>query len=454
MLMTAKIQDAILRLSLTPVFYCDFSDLAANSSELVGIVITIPSHSLLFSLKSEKSRYESGVRDNLNDTMDSELKFPEGFLWGSATSSNQVEGGIVNNDWSEAARAGRIPDAGRACDHYNHYKEDFDIARELGQNAHRFSIEWSRIEPEEGKFDDREIEHYRQVLSALKERGLEPMVTLWHYTLPLWFSKMGGFENQKSPEYFSRYCAYVVEKMGDIANFWITINEPMVYASFGYNKAAYPPFKKNFLTLIKVVDNLVTSHNMTYRKIKKIRPELSVGIAKEATGHESNHNPINIIKSSFIYCFWNQRFLRRISKSQDFIGLNYYMTRRFGIKESLEKTDMGWEIYPRGIYQCLVELKQYNKPIYITENGLADATDTKRAKFIKDHLYWVHRAIQDGVNIRGYLYWSLLDNFEWAKGFDPRFGLVEVDYNTMVRTIRPSAYEYKKICEANSLLTD
>src|SRR3989338_1108770 len=149
-----------------------------------------------------------------NEFMDEESKFPDGFLWGSATSSYQVEGGIENNDWAEATRNGKVPLAGRGCDHYNRYEGDFDIAKSLWQNAHRFSIEWARIEPDEGKFDDNAIEHYRKVLAALRDRGLEPFVTLWHFTLPIWFSRMGGFENKKAPFYFARYCEYVVSRLG------------------------------------------------------------------------------------------------------------------------------------------------------------------------------------------------------------------------------------------------
>jgi beta-glucosidase len=443
-----------------------------------------------------------------------ELEFPEGFLWGSATSAYQVEGGIENNDWAEAAKEGKVPSAGRACDHYDRYEEDFDIAKSLGQNAHRFSIEWSRIEPEEGRFDETEIEHYRKVIKALRERGIEPFVTLWHFTLPIWFAKKGGFENKKAPFYFSRYCEYVVRNLGrrspvrdrlvplEISrnmprldessrkslmgpaesaaatasrrsvskgvNFWITINEPLVFAGMGYLDGKWPPFKNwrkpmGFLRFLKVVDNLVTSHNITYKKLKKLDVNFKIGVAHQYTFFESNWNPFYKLSASILNWFMNLRFLNKISRHQDFIGLNHYVRQKVSLgasradrtpitEENKSKvSDMGWEIYPRSIYEVLMQLKRYKKPIYITENGLADAKDEKRVGYIKDYLSQVWRAIHDGVNVRGYFYWSLLDNFEWAEGFRPRFGLVEVDYKTMERKIRPSAYEYKRICETNSL---
>lgn len=381
-----------------------------------------------------------------------EYKFPEKFLWGSATSSYQVEGGIENIDWVQAARDGKVPNAGRACNHYNLYEKDFDIAKELNQNAHRFSIEWARIEPEEGRFDDKEIEHYGKVLDALQERGIEPFVTLWHFTLPIWFSKIGGFENKKASFYFSRYCEYVVGRLGDRAKYWITMNEPMVYATEGYLKGEWPPFSKNLYSFWKVIKTLISSHLASHNIIKRINPNLQVGIAKHNFSlSASKWNFAGQAGKTFQNLFWNHYFLKKISNHLDFLGVNYYFHKHFGYKFYEDKSDIGWAIYPKGIYNVLAELKKYKKPIYVTENGLADAKDEKREKFIKNHLRWVWQAIHDGVGVHGYFHWSLLDNFEWTKGFSPRFGLVGVDYDTMERKIRPSAYEYAKICKDNSL---
>lgn len=381
-------------------------------------------------------------------------RFPNNFLWGSATASYQVEGGIENNDWADAARSDKVPVCGKATDHYNKYESDFDIAKSLGHNAHRLSIEWSRIEPEEGKFDEIEIEHYRKVLRALKTRGIEPFVTLWHFTLPLWFSKKGGFENKEAPQIFARYCECAVSKLGNEAKYWITINEPLVWASIGYAAGKWPPFKRNIFRFHFVSNILINAHKLSYRKIKAINPNLQIGIAKHNICFDYDFKPWNIIASVVARWYWNHRFLGSIKNYQDFIGLNFYNHKRFGKGLTYPKTEMGWDIYPLGIFKVLAELSKYKKPIYITENGIADAGDIKRADFIKDHLTNVLRAVNDGIPVRGYFYWSLLDNYEWAYGFEKRFGLVEVNYNTLERKIRPSALVYKRIIETgNPVLT-
>ncbi len=378
-------------------------------------------------------------------------KFPDNFLWGSSTAAYQVEGGIENTDWAQAAREGRVPLCGRACDHYNLYEKDFDIIVALGHNTHKISIEWARIEPEEGIFNEKEIEHYRNVLDALHARGIKPIVNTWHFTLPIWFSKKGGFENKKAPFYFARYCAYVAEKLGNKEDTYITINEPIVLSSGGYLRGNWPPFKKSILSFLRVTRILIRSHNAAFKAMKKARPEIKIGISKNNIYFHSNSNPINIFAAFFMNWFWNRRFLNGIKDNQDFIGLNHYFHKKFGDKKTYPKTDMGWDIYPDGLYHVLLELKRYNKPVIVTENGIADAADTKRADFIKNYLASIHKAIEGGVNVFGYLHWSLLDNYEWAFGFEKRFGLVEVNYDTLERKIRPSALEYKKICDANAL---
>ena len=387
--------------------------------------------------------------------------FPKDFLWGSATASYQVEGGIENNDWALAARRGKVPVCGKACDHYNRYEQDFDIARTIGHNAHRFSIEWSRIEPEEGKFDHNEIEHYRKVLQALKTRNLEPFVTLWHFTIPEWFSKKGGFLSPDSVHIFSRYCEFVIMHLGNEAKFWMTMNEPLIYANGSYLRGNWPPFKKSIFSYLKIIKNLVRAHKEAYTKIKKVKPTLQVGIAK----HNMDFGAQNFLYKPaelFMRWFWNHRFIEKVRGYQDFIGLNYYIHAVIGGKggishvlgawvggekqaQKIEYGEMGWEIYPEGIRNVLLELKKYNLPIYITENGLADATDTKRADYIKNYLREVGNAIAQGVDVQGYFYWSLLDNYEWAFGFLKRFGLVDVNFDTQTRTIRLSAYVYKEI---------
>ena len=402
-------------------------------------------------------------------------EFPKNFYWGAATSSHQVEGNN-HNDWSEWEKSekrisylrtqGLIEKhglenfiSGKACDHYNHFQEDFNIAQSLGHNAHRFSIEWSRIEPEEGKFDDGEIEHYRQVLRALKDSGLEPFVTLWHFSLPVWFSKKGGFENKNSPEIFARYCGYVVEKLGDMAQFWMTINEPEVYAKASYLAEEWPPQKKSQMSRLFVIHNLIRAHRKVYNVIKKLNQNAQVGIAKNNTYFEAHQNKwMNRLLKKFMDWWWNFYFLNRIKNHQDFIGLNHYSHNRinygFNKNENQKVSDMGWELYPEAIYHVLMDLKLYNKPIYITENGLADAKDQKRGWFIFETLKWVHKAIEQGADVKGYLHWSLMDNVELDKGFWPRFGLLEIDRKTLERKIRPSANFYRDVCIANGITED
>lgn len=404
-----------------------------------------------------------------------ELNFPEGFLWGAATSSHQVEGGN-HNDWSEweKANAERLAKeakekwqpwqqekfpamfepqnyiSGQACDHYNRFREDFDIAKSLGHNAHRFSVEWSRVEPEEGKFDEAAIAHYREVIDSLKKRGLEPFVTINHWTLPPWFALLGGWENSNAVFLFGKFIDHLAKNIGQQFNFWITLNEPWVYIAHSYLQGVWPPQKKSWWSSLKVFKNLLSAHKTAFNIIKSYSPEAQVGIAENNIYFEG-------WAKSLAHWWINHQFFNLVGRRLDFIGLNYYFHSKikgFRLDQNDNKkiSDMGWEVYPKGIYHVLKELKKYKKPIYITENGIADAKDNEREKFILDHLVSVHKVLNEGIDIRGYFYWSLLDNFEWDKGFWPRFGLVEVDYKTLERKIRPSALAYAKICKENKLI--
>jgi beta-glucosidase len=380
------------------------------------------------------------------------LEFPKGFLWGSATASYQVEGGIENNDWAEAARKGKVPLCGEACDHYNLYEKDLDIAKSLSQNCHKISIEWSRIEPEEGKFDAKEVEHYRNVLNAMERRGFMRFVGIWHFTLPDWFVKKGGFLHPDAPATFARYASFITHELGDKISFLITINEPMVYASNGFFRGNWPPFEKNLITFFRITNALIHAHRAAFKAIKSEFPTLPVGIAKNNIYfHTNGGNPFHLFAAFIMKWFWNHRFLKKIAAFQDFIGINYYFHREWGSQKTYEKTDFNWDIYPEGLFHILSEVKQYNKPVYVIENGLADEKDKDRANFIENHIRSVHKAIKNGVDMRGYLYWSLLDNYEWAEGFNKRFGLVEIDYANQSRNIRPSAYIFKEICELNAV---
>ena len=375
------------------------------------------------------------------------LKFPKGFYWGTGTSAYQVEGGI-KNDWSE--KGGKY-DAGRACDHYNRFEQDFDLARGMNNNAHRFSISWARIEPKEGRFNQKEIEHYRKVILALRKRNLEPFITLWHFFLPAWFIEKGHWLNKDAPKYFERFVEKIVGEYKDLVKFWIVLNEPNVYASHSFLKGDWPPRAKSFFKTQQVLKNLIISHKKSYQIIHKICPNSQVGIAK-------NNSHYKGLLKFFPDYYWNHQFLTAIKDYQDFIGLNYYKSYSLlslfpsPIRKK-EVSDLGWGISPRGIYRVLINLKRYNRPIYITENGLADAKDEKRAEFIINHLRWIHKAIEGGIDVRGYFHWSLLDNFELHRGFGPRFGLIEIDYKTLRRIPRPSSKIYGNICKENVIKT-
>jgi beta-glucosidase len=403
--------------------------------------------------------------------------FPSNFYWGAATASYQVEGGIENNDWAQAAAAGRVPVCGTACDHYHRYEADFDIAVALGHNAHRFSVEWARIEPSDGVFDREAILHYRKVLGALRERGLTPFITLWHFTLPLWFAESGGFERPDAPAIFARYCAFVAAELGDLCDHFSTINEPSVYGSNGWLRGSWPPFKRFALTDLVaitnsgrqfearatkgisplllwryVMKNLALSHNAAYKAIKAVQPNAQVNFVHHVIVFDANWNPFNKLKAWIANELWTHLFMRRTRGHYDTIGLNYYFYTQFGDTRQWKKTDMDWNFAPDRIYDALMILRRYNTPIIVCEAGLADADDSDRAEYITQQVKATLRAYNDGVSITGHIYWSLFDNYEWALGFEKRFGLVAINYETLERTIRPSAYVYKEIIANNGMI--
>ncbi len=404
------------------------------------------------------------------------IQFPRNFLWGAASSAYQVEGNNANSDWWHWEKAvGLEETSGDACRHYELFKQDFDLAKSLHHNAHRLSVEWSRIEPEEGKFSQKEINHYIEVIAYLRQLGIEPLVTLHHFTNPLWFAKLGGWENRKAAEYFLRFSVKVAEALSDRVNFWLTINEPMVYVYHAYILGAWPPQEKSLAKSRRVTRNLINAHIKVYRAIHDIYKQKglfkpSVSIAKNMQFFmPSRNNFINRLAVSVRDKSFNMDFLNKLSaaKTLDFIGVNYYTRSLVDVrglslkhflldigtdtKNALKKNSLGWDIYPDGLYQLLLKLKKYNLPVIITENGVCTGDDKARWDFIAEHLKSVYRAIQEGVKITGYLYWSLTDNFEWDKGFSPRFGLMNIDYKTYARGIRDSAKKFSDVCKTGIL---
>ncbi|MFA5360005.1 MAG: glycoside hydrolase family 1 protein [Patescibacteria group bacterium] len=399
------------------------------------------------------------------------LKFPQGFLWGASTSAYQVEGNITN-DWSEweksEARIKQLKKQGKnledyicglSCNSFESFVDDLKCLKELGISSYRFSIEWSRVEPEEGKFNIQAINRYGDIIKLLKENNIEPFITLWHYPIPLWLKNLGGWESGKMEKYFCRYVEKIVSEFKNDVIFWTTLNEPDIYSGYSYLTGKFPPNKKNPLAYWRVFNNLIKVHKSVYKKIKEISPKAKIGISKHNIYFEAYKNRcVNVILKKLSDWWWNFYFLNRIKNYQDFIGLNHYRRNviNYGFNKNENKivSDFGWEIYPKSIYFVLRDLKKYNKPIYITEHGVSDGLDKYRSWFIKESLKNIHLAISEGIDIRGYSYWSLLDNFEWAAGWTQKFGLYEVNRQTFKRTPRPSVKVYAEICKNNQVGVD
>ncbi len=423
------------------------------------------------------------------------IRFPEKFLWGSATSAHQVEGGNTLNDWWEWEAKGYVKEkSGEACQHYVRFPEDFKIAKSLYHNAHRFSIEWSRIEPKEGQWSESALLHYQNVLASLRENGLEPIVTLHHFTNPIWLARKGGWENVGVVEHFSRYVRYVVDFFGKDVRYWVTLNEPLVYVYQGYLAGVWPPGIKSFEKAVRVIRHQLLAHARAYQIIHTVAkhnawPRPSVGFAKNVIAFAacSNRSLADRFATWVRHSFFNRLYLRTLTtgrlfypgiffenhpelvKTLDFVGINYY-TRDFvhfgglsppeifGTICSLEhhvssgpRNFLGWEVYPEGLYEAIKEISRFRLPILITENGICTHRDDERWRFIQSHLSQAYRALREGIPILGYLYWSLLDNFEWAEGYKPRFGLVEVDYKTQRRTVRESGRKFAEVCRTSAL---
>ncbi len=386
-------------------------------------------------------------------------QFPP-FLWGVATSSHQIEGHTLN-DWSVWEQAGNTPEpSGAACDHWRRWRDDFELFRRLEINSYRFSLEWSRIQPEPGAIDETALEQYRAMLATLHASRIVPVVTLHHFTLPIWVSRLGGFASPKIVDLYAEYVSLVMRRLGDLIPLVVTINEPMVLTVMGYIMGLWPPGHKRFREAFGVMRHLAESHRAAYHVIKAARPGIQVGISHHQMAfHPWNpSNPMDRAVARLMAQLMNQRFIELIGDAQDFLGINYY-TRQYGrawrglhpvsARPGRQLTDMGWEIYPVGLAEIIRPLVRYGRPVVITENGIATSHDPLRQQYLCDHLAMVARLQREGVDLRGYFYWSALDNFEWAEGFRPRFGLIAVDYPTQTRTPRPSAETFRHIIRAN-----
>jgi beta-glucosidase len=407
-------------------------------------------------------------------------------MWGASTAAHQIEGGTLNQwsewelahaselakiakqrlgwltNWEDIKAQATAPEnyvSGRSVDHYKRYEADFDLLEQLNMNAYRFGIEWSRLEPREGAWNIEALEHYRQYIKSLRGRNIEPIITLWHWTVPVWFAAKGGFAKRANIKYFERYVQRIAQEYGADLKYVITINEPNVYATFSYQQGEWPPQTKSIWQALWVYNNLKLAHKRVYRILKRARPNLQVGMAQNFSCNLPK-NPISRIDRLFATIgnySWNWWFLDRTKRHQDFIGFNFYHTVYWSSfrQENPDKpvNDVGWYMEPGKLYDLLMWTdKRYRRPIIITENGVADAKDTYRRWWLEQTIVAMQKALKDGVQLRGYLHWSLLDNFEWAYGWWPQFGLVHVDRaRGMRRTIRPSAEWFGAyIAQANS----
>ena len=401
-----------------------------------------------------------------------ELKFPKSFLWGVSTAAHQVEGGNHNqwsewelenakalairstyqfedlDNWPAVKRVAKQPGnyvSGRTVNHYTQYEQDFDLARTMHMNAFRFSVEWSRIQPEEDAWNAEAVRHYKDYIAAMKKRGLEPVMTLLHFTLPIWFARKGGFERRANVRYFVEFVDRILEELGPSVRYIITINEPETYTYQSYITGEWPPQRHKKLLALRVYRNLALAHNHAARVIHQKSRKHKVSVAKNSMfvypGDDAWLSRVSASVGQFIQ---DDYFLRQVYKTCDFLGVNYYMDARiygYRMHNPQDKVnDLGWDMEPQNIELVLKRLHdKYHLPIMITENGVADATDQYRKWWLTQTIVALQKAMDSGVVVFGYLHWSLLDNFEWDKGTWPRFGLFAVDYATGARTPRSSA---------------
>jgi beta-glucosidase len=404
---------------------------------------------------------------------------PPGFLLGAATASHQVEGGN-HNDWSEWEK-GSFPEgtphikygevSGAACDSWSRFPEVVALLRELGANAYRLSVEWSRLEPEEGAWDEAAADRYLEWMRMLRAGGVQPLVTLHHFTLPRWVAAQGGWENERTVEWLAAFTRRVARKLGGEVDLWCTLNEPNVLTAFGYMDGIWPPGVKDPKRGAQVLARLLRAHARMAQELREHDTvdadgdghATRVGIAHHVRIFQpATRSPLDRVLAGFTDRFFNQALVDAnrtgriqllvpgvadideavpgLKGSYDYLGLNYYSRdmlhadlsspklSRLSVAEGRPVNDLGWEVYPEGLYQVLVRYGREGLPLYVTENGTADASGERRPDFLRRHFEALLRAAREGVDVRGYFHWSLLDNFEWAEGFEPRFGLYRVDY--------------------------
>lgn len=374
-----------------------------------------------------------------------EVHFPDSFSWGTSTSAYQIEGGNTNTDWWRFERAegtSAVEICGDACDSWNRYEEDLDILASLGLNAFRLSVEWARIEPEQGVFSSEVLDHYRAVLMACRTRNVLPVVTLHHFTLPLWVADQGGFEHPDIAQWMAIYASKVSEALGDVIGIACTINEPNIVAIMGYLRGLFPPQVTSWERFVKVNEALRACHVAVRDALKGGPGDFPVGLPLSM--HEYEALPGFEDRLDSFREEMEDKYLRFL-RGEDYVGVQCYTKLILGPDGIVshpdgELTDMGYLYWPQSVeYTVRRAATISNAPIIVTENGIGTADDTQRIRYLGEALDGVRSLLDDGVDLRGYFQWSLLDNFEWALGYKPKFGIVEVDRTSFKRTLKPSA---------------
>jgi beta-glucosidase len=391
-----------------------------------------------------------------------ERAFPAGFEWGVATAAHQIEGGNWNNDWWAFEHAKATPCAepsGDACDSYHRYEEDAQLVAELGFGTYRFSLEWSRIEPEEGEWSQAALDHYRRVCEALRDRGVAPVVTFHHFTTPRWAAGAGGWERRETARRFARYCEKAAGALGDLMARACTVNEPNIVAWCGWALGVFPPGRSGVREGRRRANaTLIEGHRLGADAIRSAAPGVPVGLTlsmNEYVAVDGGEARLERIRRRM-----EDEFLEA-TDGDDFVGVQTYSRARIGPdgwlgpEPGVPVLQMGYELWPQALEATLRRAWQVTGgrvPLLVTENGIGTLDDDQRTAFVRDALAEVLRALADGIDVRGYTYWSLLDNFEWSFGYGPRFGLVEVDRTTFERRIKTSGSWLGQVARGNALI--
>jgi beta-glucosidase len=391
----------------------------------------------------------------------STITFPDGFLWGAASAAHQIEGGNVNNDWWAFEHAPGTPctePSGDACDSFHRWAGDLELLASLGFGAYRFSIEWSRIEPEEGEWSVAALDHYRRQCAAALDLGLVPLVTFHHFTTPVWLAERGGWEAADAPERFGRFCQRAVAHLGDLIGWGCTINEPNIASSMGYLAGFFPPGVHDSGRRRAVNDAFCRGHRLAVEALRAGRGDFPVGLTLAMTDYQAVDG--GEAKRDRIRKSMEDVFLEATG-GDDFVGVQCYSRMRVGpqgelpTEQGVARTQMGYEYWPAALEATIRRATEVTggTPVVVTENGIGTDNDTDRIAYVTEALAGVRRCLDDGIDVRGYVYWSLLDNFEWVLGYRPTFGLVAVDRRTYERNPKPSAAWLGAVARRNGLET-